>query len=142
MRDALTLAAPASAIPDPRLSLSLIDIPPLAQTHQGDADQELLFLGGQTTYSLSRPELERAAELLDVVDGCEGELRQAIDALHAAADLSLTADEQLTLCAIELEALLLPELTTELKQTFARRLAHLLGGEATRRSPVRSTRSE
>ena len=131
VRDALALAAPASAIPDPRLSLSLVDIPPLAQTQQGDADQELLFLGGHTTYSLSQPELERAVELLDVVDGCRGELRQAIDTLHAAADLSLTAAEQLTLCAIELEALLLPELTTELKQTFARRLAHLLGGEET-----------
>src|SRR5262249_45827293 len=72
-------------------------------------------------------ELELAAELLAVVDRCDGELRQALDVLHAAADLSLTPTEQLTLCTIELEALLLPELDTELKQTFARRLANLTG---------------
>ena len=68
--------------------------------------------------------LERAACLLNVVDRCEGELRQAIDVLHDAADLSLTAAEQLTLCAIELEALLLPEVDSELNRTFARRLAN------------------
>ena len=98
---------------------------------QGDADQELLFLGAGATFLLSQDALERAAGLLDVVDRCDGELRQAIDVLHDAADLSLIAAEQLTLCAIELEALLLPDLTSELKQTFARRLAHLLGGADT-----------
>lgn len=134
VRDALALAAPSSSIPDPQLSLGLIDIAaanPVTQTRQGDADQELLFLGAGATFLLSRDALERASGLLDVVDRCGGELRQAIDVLHDAADLSLTSAEQLTLCAIELEALLLPELTTELKQTFARRLGHLLGGPGT-----------
>jgi hypothetical protein len=134
VRDALALAAPSSSIPDPSLSLGLIDIAaakPVTQTRQGDADQELLFLGAGATFLLSRDALERASGLLDVVDRCDGELRQAIDVLHDAADLSLTSNEQLTLCAIELEALLLPELTTELKQTFARRLGHLLGGPET-----------
>ena len=134
VRDALALAAPGSTIPDPRLSLRILDIAaakPVTQTQQGDADQELLFLGAPATFLLSHDVLERASALLDVVDRCEGELRQAIDVLHDAADLSLTPNEQLTLCTIELEALLLPELSTELKQTFARRLGHLLGGSDT-----------
>ncbi len=134
VRDALALAAPGSSIPDPQLSLGILDIAaanPVTQTRQGDADQELLFLGAQATYLLSHDVLARASALLAVVDRCDGELRQAIDVLHDAADLSLTPNEQLTLCAIELEALLLPELTTELKRTFARRLGHLLGGSDT-----------
>jgi hypothetical protein len=134
VRDALALAAPGSSIPDPRLSLGILDIASSnrhTQTRQGQADQELLFLGAQETFLLSDDALAQASVLLDVVDRCGGELRQAIDVLHDAADLSLTANEQLTLCAIELEALLLPELTTELKQTFARRLGHLLGGSDT-----------
>ena len=134
VRDALALAAPSSSIPDPALTLRLVDIPgdnPVTQTLQGHADQELLFLGAGATFLLTPDALDRAAGLLDVVDRCDGELRQAIDVLHGAADLSSIAAEQLTLCAIELEALLLPDLTSELKQTFARRLAHLLGGPDT-----------
>src|SRR5918994_1257671 len=93
VRDALALAAPSSSIPDPRLSLGLIDIAaatPHTQTRQGDADQELLFLGAGATFLLSHDALEQASGLLDVVDRCEGELRQAIDVLHDASDLSLT----------------------------------------------------
>jgi TPR repeat protein len=134
VRDALALAAPGSSIPDPLLSLRILDIASAnrhTQTRQGQADQELLFLGAQETFLLSDDALAQASVLLDVVDRCVGELRQAIDVLHDAADLSLTPNEQLTLCTIELEALLLPELTTELKQTFARRLGHLLGGSDT-----------
>lgn len=128
--DALALAVPACAIPDPELSLRLMDIPgeqSVTRTLQGDADQELLFLGPRACYRLSVEELSRAAAMLAVVDRCAGELRQALDVLHAAADLSLTAIEQLTLCTIALEALLLPELDSELKRTFARRLANLVG---------------
>jgi tetratricopeptide (TPR) repeat protein len=145
VRDALALAAPASAIPDPELSLRLMDIPgdpPKTRTLQGDADQELLFLGLQACYLLSAEELERAAEMLDVVDRCDGELRQALDVLHDVADLSLTVTEQLTLCTIELEALLLPELDTELKRTFARRLANLTGCEEAVARALYDARSE
>src|SRR4051812_28704055 len=130
--DALALAAPSAAIPDAGVSLRILDIagePPVTQTQQGDADQELLFLGRMAAYALSAAELERATELLEVVDRCHGELRWALDELHAAATLSLTRAERLTLCTIALEALLLPELDTQLKATFARRLAHLVGGE-------------
>jgi hypothetical protein len=145
VRDALGLAAPASAIPDPELSLRLMDIPgdpPQTRTLQGDADQELLFLGRQACYRLSDDELERAVAMLDVVDRCDGELRQALEVLHAAADLSLTATEQLTLCTIELEALLLPELDTELSRTFARRLANLTGCEEAVARALYDARSE
>src|SRR3954453_15383652 len=61
VRDALALAAPSSAIPDPGLSLRLMDIPgdpPRTRTVQGDADQELLFLGRQACYRLSAEELD------------------------------------------------------------------------------------
>jgi hypothetical protein len=132
VRDALTLAAPAVAIPDPELSLRLLDVPgeqPVTRTLQGDADQELLFLGPQACYRLANEDLERAAAMLEVADSCDGELRAALDVLHSAADLSLSATEQLTLCTIALEALLLPELDSELRRTFARRLAHLVGCE-------------
>lgn len=145
VRDALALAAPASAIPDPELSLRLMDIPgdpPRTRTFQGDADQELLFLGPHACYRLSAEEFELAVEMLDVVDRCDGELRQALDVLHDAADLSLTAAEQLTLCTVELEALLLPEIDTELKRTFARRLANLTGCEEAVARALYDARSE
>ena len=145
VRDALALAAPACAIPDPELSLRLMDVPgdpPQTQTLQGDADQELLFLGPQACYRLSAEELDRAAAMVDVADRCDGELRGALDVLHAAADLSLTATEQLTLCTIALEALLLPELDAELKRTFARRLGNLVGCEEAVGRAVYDARSE
>ena len=145
VRDALALAAPATAIPDPELSLRLIDVPgeqPVTRTQQGDADQELLFLGPQACYRLANEDLERAAAMLEVANGCDGELRAALDVLHAAADLSLTATEQLTLCTIALEALLLPELDSELRRTFARRLAHLVGCEEAVARALYDARSE
>ena len=80
--------------------------------------------------------------MLDVAGRCDGELRGALDVLHAAADLSLTATEQLTLCTIALEALLLPELDAELKRTFARRLANLVGCEEAVGRAVYDARSE
>ena len=67
VRDALALAAPSSSIPDPALSLGMIDVAESqAQTHtmQRDADQELLFLGAGATFLLSQDTLERAAGLL------------------------------------------------------------------------------
>jgi TPR repeat protein len=134
VRDALALADPSSAIPDPSLSLMMVDVPGeegSTQTLQGDADQELLFLGHLETATISSNAIARAAQLLELVDACDGELRAALDVLHSAADLSLAPVEQLTLCTIALEALVLPELTTGLKQTFASRLARLVGGDDT-----------
>lgn len=37
-------------------------------------------------------------------------------------------DERLTLCTIELEALLFPDVTADSRETFVRRLTNLVGG--------------
>ncbi|MGH9177917.1 MAG: tetratricopeptide repeat protein [Acidimicrobiales bacterium] len=123
---ALNLAVPGLGVPGPALSLTLFahgDTP--TGSTQGDADLELLFLHDAAGPPLDRVDLARAERLLAVVDRAGGEQLAALLALGGAATPSLTPSEQLTLCTVTLEALLLPEITSGLRRAFCRRLAHL-----------------
>ncbi len=142
LRTAINLAVPRVAVPDPSSSLCILDIetvPPITQTLQGEADQELLFLRDATTARCSPDELDRVAGAIEIVRRARGEVRAAIGTLDAAAAVALGPGEQLALCAITLEALLLPELKSGLKHAFSDRLARLIGGSDDERDRVAAT---
>jgi hypothetical protein len=129
LRAAINLAVPRAAVPDPILSLGLVNIAgdrAAIATTQGHADQELLFLSSATTAPLTASELERVRSVLDIVRRADGELGVAVQILGAAADVALGPGEQLALCAITLEALLLPDLKTGLRRAFMDRAAALI----------------
>lgn len=140
---ALLLAAPASAMPQPRLSVTFVvrgeeqayfeinDVIYDGVRVQGDADQELLFSPRATGSLLPRSTIERANELQRVVAAARGnaKLSAAVDALGATTHPSLSRPDQMALAATALEALLLPEVTSGIEATFARRLAALLAAD-------------
>lgn len=134
---ALNLAVPTLGVPDPRLSLRLfVQDGKATGTTQGDADLELLFLAEAAGWPLGDADLERARLLLEVVDRAGGEQLAALGALCEAASPSLAPGEQLTLCAVTLEALLLPEITSGLRRTFGRRLANLAARDDSERERI------
>jgi TPR repeat protein len=125
---ALSLALPTAALASPTLSLTAIDEGDVTRTMQGAADQELLFVT-PTTARAERADVDRASELLAIVDRLDGAPRHALGSFLEAADPSLGHVEQLTLCTVAIEALLLPDITNGLTETFARRLANLLAAD-------------
>jgi hypothetical protein len=138
---ALNLAAPAAALPSPRLSVTFAiapdeecfvigDLVSHIVRIQGDADQEYLFLPESGTL-LSAAALQRAAALAELVVQAEQqhELAAALSYLRATTIPSLSPSEQLTLAVAALENLLLPEVRSGMGATFARRVAALLAAD-------------
>ena len=141
---ALSLAAPAALLPDPRLSQIFVqledgfalDVPqgaPNGLRVQGAADHEFVLQSTRASPIVTRAELETALELFSDVEAILSpppEIDEAIRTLLESADPTLSDRERLALAAIGLEALLLPEIRSGLKKTFANRIAGLLGDEA------------
>jgi hypothetical protein len=141
---ALMLAAPAMALPSPRQSVSFIELPDrdvmfniggqrFSAIHvQGDADHEYLFANELALPPLGADTVARAAELAPRIEGLRKseELSAALSALLATCAPSLSPAEALTIAVTGLEALLLPEVRSGLKATFARRGTSLLGASA------------
>lgn len=138
----LNLAAPGSNLPSPKLSVTFActvreenfkigrEVRPIIHV-QGDADQEYLFLPESAGPALSTAIIESAEALGDVVKKAlqDPELAAAVSSLLATTAPTLSSAEQLTLSAITLEALLLPEVRSGLTKTFSRRLANLLASD-------------
>ncbi|MDJ0869491.1 MAG: hypothetical protein QNK03_25535 [Myxococcota bacterium] len=135
----LVLAAPAAALPSPRLSVTFVHCPSEAcfelsdrsfQTLrvQGDADQEYLFLPEAAGPPLSSETIEHASGLAATMDATadDPDVAGAIGSLVTATAPVLSPAEQLTLCVVALESLLLPEIRSGLGRTFATRLGALL----------------
>lgn len=136
---ALLLAAPASALPAPRLSVTFV-LPPEGYYFslggmqgfgfhvQGDADQEYLFLPEAAGPPVIESTITKASNLVNFVYKAREhpEFGAAFSYLAAQSSPTLSKFEQLTLSVIALEALLLPEIRTGLQKVFARRLSNLL----------------
>ena len=139
-RTALLLAAPASALAPPRWSQTFMSIdggftlniggkPAVAVRVQGEADHEYLFMPDAPSAPLPSETVARAAALVRQVGAWEKipDLHAALTALRATGLPMLSRQVRLTIAVQALEALLLPEVRTSLKSTFARRAAALLG---------------
>jgi hypothetical protein len=147
---ALLLAAPAAAPPWPRLSVTFAARGDESTAFalqgrnydgirvDGDAGQQFLFSPVASGMPIDRATIERADALLGVVESTTKHraLAAAISALRALTHPSLSPSEQTTLAVVALEALLLPEVTTGLGRTFARRVATLLAPEGEERSSL------
>jgi TPR repeat protein len=127
---ALNLAAPALGLPRPNISFTIVVTGgPQDHTRQGDADLELLFHHEAARPPLSAEQVDTARALIPVVFRSGDEPWGAMLTLGDSAGLSLGIDERLTLCTVALEALLFPDVTTNSRDTFVRRLTNLVGGE-------------
>ena len=138
---ALLLAAPAAAPAWPRLSVTFAVRGDESASFEfqgqnfdavrvdGDAGQQLLFSPRTAGTAITAATVERASGLLPLLEQAEThpELAAALASLRAIAHPSLSPAEQTTLAVVTLEALLLPEVTTGLAETFARRVVTLLG---------------
>jgi hypothetical protein len=135
---ALTLAAPAAAPGSPRSSMTIC-VPDdhyfqIGKTSgilariQGDADHEWLLLPGASGPPLPASSVDLASSIWRFAEaaGRNETLSSAINALLMCAEPSLLPRDQMVLATIALEALLLPEVRSQLKKTFADRLATLL----------------
>ncbi len=135
---ALTLAAPAAAPASPRSSMTIC-VPDdhyfqISETSgilariQGDADHEWLLLPEASGPPLPASSVDFASSIWNFVEaaGRNETLSGAINALLLCAEPSLLPRDQLVLATIALEALLLPEVRSQLKKTFADRLTTLL----------------
>ena len=140
---ALLLAAPAAALAPPRWSQSFISIgggftlniggkPTVVARVQGEADHEYLFLPDAPSERIPTANIARAAELAHTVREWEQvpALHAAITALRATGLPMLGQQDRMTIAVQALESLLLPEVRTDLKRTFARRAAALLASDA------------
>lgn len=135
---ALTLTAPAAAPGSPSYSMTICvpddhyfqvgENSAVLARIQGDADHEWLLLPEASGPPLPTSAVDHASSLWDFV-GLAGQnetLAGAINALLLCAEPTLMPRDQLVIATIALEALLLPEIRTRLKETFAKRLATLL----------------
>ena len=143
---ALVLGAPGAAPAWPRLSVTFAlagdemtsftgpDHNYSGIRVDGDAGSQLLFSPRAAGSQITRDAVERADRLAERMEVRPpgGEIAAAISALCALTHPSLTPDQQTTLAVVALEALLLPDATTKLRATFARRVATLLAPEADR----------
>ena len=135
---ALTLAAPAAAPGSPRSSMTIC-VPDehyfkiqgnsvsLARI-QGDADHEWLLLPEACGPPLPTSSIDLASAIWRFAEAARenDDLTRAVNALLLCAEPTLMPQDQLVVATVALEALLLPEVQSGLKTTFARRLAMLL----------------
>lgn len=131
---AMLLAFPRAALPDPGLSWRAAD----NSTMQGLADVDLLLTPSAAGPVADHAVISYAERLLGVMDGFpdDGPIGAALNSLADATTLQLLPREQLTICTTALEALLLPEVTSGLTVTFARRLSNLVGTDDADRAAV------
>jgi hypothetical protein len=140
---ALLLAEPASALGPPRWSQTFMTIdggftlniggnPAVAVRVQGEADHEYLFLPDAASDPIPAVAIARAATMLHRLKSWEQvpDLHDALNALRATGLPTLSRHDRLTLSVQALESLLLPEVHSELKRTFARRAIALLAGNS------------
>lgn len=143
VRTAILLAAPASGLVPPTWSQTFVVVdgdwcmplssgPSQAARIQGEADHEYLFLPDAVSERLATNDVERAANLYPRIAALEAvpELNAALTALRATGIPLLSRQDCLTLCTGALEALLLPEVRSGLRRTFAARCSALLGTDA------------
>jgi hypothetical protein len=152
---ALLLAAPAAAPAWPRLSVSFAvggdettsflfqDRNVDGVRVDGDASHQLLFSPRAAGSEITREAVEHADRLMAVLAAkpVKGDVAAALGALCALTHPALSPDQQTTLAVVTLEALLLPEVTTDLRATFARRLAALLAPGVDREALDRAART-
>jgi hypothetical protein len=144
VRTALALAAPASLLPAPRVSVCFMQLdaqhafvisdgqePKGTARVQGEADLEMIFSPACACVPLDAAALQRMVELRELVKhvAAEPDLAFALRGLLGAGAPVLSLEDQATLCSVTLEALLLPEVRSELAETFAGRVGRLLGGD-------------
>jgi hypothetical protein len=151
---ALLLAAPAAAPAWPRLSVTFAvsgdDTTSFAFQDRnvdgvrvdGDASHQLLFSPRATGSEITREAVEHADRLLAMLaeKPLKRDVAAALGALRGLTHPALSPDQQTTLAVVTLEALLLPEVTTDLRATFARRVAALLAPEPDRKELDRAAR--
>src|SRR5262245_15601826 len=136
---ALSLAVPAAGLPPPRWSQTFMSIdggftlnvggsPTVGVRVQGEADHEYLFQPDAPSERVPASVIARAAELLHLLREWEQvpDLHAALTALRVIGLPTLSRQDRLTIAVQALESLLLPEVRTSLKRTFARRTAALL----------------
>jgi hypothetical protein len=152
---ALLLAAPAAAPVWPRLSVTFAvsgdDTTSFAFQDRnvdgvrvdGDASHQLLFSPRAAGSEITREAVEHADRLLAMLaeKPLKRDVAAALGALCGLTHPALSPDQQTTLAVVTLEALLLPEVTTDLGATFARRVAALLAPEADRKELDRAART-
>jgi hypothetical protein len=146
---ALLLTAPAAAFAPPRWSQTFIGLtdgftfsiggdPTVAVRIQGEADHEYLFMADAVSKALSSDVIASAAALIDPLQEWERvpELHAALTSLRATGLPMLSRQDRLTIAVQALESLLLPEVQTTLKRTFARRVSALLTPDGASAAPL------
>ena len=137
---ALMLAAPGAAPGWPRTSVTFL-LPDDGHVHlpdggrhtglriQCEADQEYVYSADTACAPLTDAQLQRAATLVPVVQRLREDERlgPALGQLLATTEATLAPAERLVIAVSALEGLLLPEVRSGLQDTFATRVAQLLG---------------
>ncbi len=137
---ALMLAAPGAAPGWPRTSVTFL-LPDDGHVHlpdggrhtglriQCEADQEYVYSADTACAPLTDAQLQRAATLVPVVQRLRDDERlgPALGQLLATTEATLAPAERLVIAVSALEGLLLPEVRSGLQDTFATRVAQLLG---------------
>jgi hypothetical protein len=152
LHDVLVDRGWAALLPQPRLSVTFLisltdalfevgDAPSEIIHIQGDIDQEYLFLAEAAGTPLPSEVIERASSLVPRLDEIRGQdpLAAALASLLASTAPTLFPPEQLALAVIALEALLLPEVTSGLGDTFSRRSAALLAMDTPQFNSLQAT---
>ena len=139
----LSLACPMSSLISPRYSVAFLHVQgggcflfqdnPIGTIQvQGEADQEYLFSPALRSAPVSAETLRTAEQLLPLVETIETQapLQSALNTLLYSQTPLVSPSEQLTLCVMALETLLLADDTSQLRKTFARRLTALCASPA------------
>ncbi len=103
---------------------------------QGEADLEYTFSADTACRPLSTADIQRAADLVPVVQRvlADERLAPSLAQLLTTTESTLTPGDRLVLAVSALEGLLLPEVRTGLQDTFAERITTLLGTGAEERA--------
>jgi hypothetical protein len=137
---ALVLAVPGAALGWPRTSVTVllpdeghVLLPGGSRCEglriQGEADQEYVFSADTACTPVTEEQLLHAAALVPVVQRLRGDdrLGPALGQLLATSEPTLSPAERLVIAVSALEGLLLPEVRSGLQDTFATRVAGVLG---------------
>ena len=137
----ISLAFPFLLLPEPGLSqifvhaddgeIGLSNVRGSRACVQGPADYEYFFLDIPHQRTLKAEDFPRLRDTFKLVGALydDSSLRFALESFLESLSPVFGWAERTTLCVIALESLLMPEITENLTETFARRLPHLLLGE-------------